>query len=334
MAGVECKRAPRKIRWLSGKRARFWIDEARSAMLTRSRDLDTIAYANPSDVVEVTDDPGLTFVGFGILPERRFLLEATYVFLVVHNGVPVGYTQGSGLYGWAEINFNVFEPFRGADAARLYGRCLAALHAVMGTETFVLSPYQLGHKNAEAIATGAFWFYYKLGYRPRAQRTKRLVARELAKLARRPKHRTSAPTLRKLAETPMFLALADERARLPYGAVTRAALLASRHITKHSTGDRDAAVETLRKGAAKRLGLTSRKLASWSPNERQALEDWAPLIAVLPGVEGWSRADRRALAEVVRARGGPTEADYLRRLDAHAPLEAALVRLTQSADGS
>jgi hypothetical protein len=41
------------------------------------------------------------------------VLEATYVYLVVKNGVPVGYLQGSGLGGWAEINYNIFPPWRG-----------------------------------------------------------------------------------------------------------------------------------------------------------------------------------------------------------------------------
>ena len=324
---LECRRPPRELRWLSGERARFWIDQARTAMLTRSRDLEAIAYANPSDVVEVVDDPGLRFVGFGILPERRFLLEATYVFLVVQNGVPVGYMQGSGMFGWSEVNYNLFEPFRGADAARLYARCLAALHAVMGTRTFVVPPYQLGRKNEEAVVTGAFWFYYKLGFRPRTAAAKDLVERELAAMRRRPEHRTSLEVLRKLAAKPLFLSLGDERARLPYGAVTKAALSASRNLSGQAVADRDGAAETVRKAAARRLGLPLRRLESWSASEQRAFVDWGPLIVILPGIEGWSPAERRALASVVRARGGPTESDYLRRLDAHAALEASLTEL-------
>ncbi len=326
-AQTEWRRTPKRIRWLSRRKAVFWIDQARSAMLTRSRDLEAIAYANPNDVVEVLDDSGLSFVGFGILPERRFLLEGTYVFLVVQNGVPIGYMQGSGLFGWAEINFNIFEPFRGRDSARLYGRSLAVLHAVMGTETFVLSPYQIGDGNEEAIATGAFWFYYKLGFRPRDAGVRRLVAGELRKMKRRPRHRTSAATLRRMAEHPMFLALGEDRQHLRYGSVGRAGLLASRHISRHSTGDRDAAIAALQRRACKRMSITARRLRHWSSDERQALNDWAPLIDILPDADRWSASDRAALRDIVQARGGPTEAEYLRRLNAHARLESALIRL-------
>ena len=326
-ARAEWKRAPKRIRWLSGRKASFWIGQARSAMLTRSRDLEAIAYANPKDVVDVVDDPGLRFVGFGILPDRRFLLEGTYVFLVIQNGIPIGYMQGSGLFGWAEINFNIFEPFRGRDSARLYGRSLAVLRAVMGTETFVLSPYQIGDGNEEAIATGAFWFYYKLGFRPRDPGVKRLLAGELRKMERRPGHRTSSATLRRMAEHPMFLAFGHERQHLRYGSVGRAGLLASKHISMHSTGDRDAAIGALQRRACQRLSITSGRLRRWSPQERQALNNWAPLLDILPAVDRWSASERAGLRDIVQARGGPTEAEYLRRLSAHSKLEKALIRL-------
>src|SRR6516162_4022137 len=104
-------RPPKRIRHVNRKRGGELVDAARVAMLTRERDLEQIAYAYPGDAWTLEDEDGLCFVALGKVPERRFVLEATYVYLVVKNGVPVGYLQGSGLGGWAEINYNIFPPW-------------------------------------------------------------------------------------------------------------------------------------------------------------------------------------------------------------------------------
>ena len=61
--------------------------------------------------------------------------------------------------------------------------------------------------------------------------------------------------------------------------------------------------------------------------ERKAWLRWAPLIAVLPGVGSWPREDLDRLAEVVCAKGAPSELDYVTLLDGHRRLRRALLRL-------
>jgi len=62
----------------------------------------------------------------------------------------------------------------------------------------------LGHENEEAIESGSFWFYYKLGFRPESPEAARLAERELQKIVARPGYRTSPATLRKLAASPVI----------------------------------------------------------------------------------------------------------------------------------
>ena len=112
-------------------------------------------------------DDGLQFACLGVLPERRFLLEAVYAFLTLRNGVPIGYALSSALFGSSEVAYNVFETFRGGEAAHVYARLLATVRTLFGSDTFAIYPYQLGHENDEGLASGAWWFYYKLGFRPR-----------------------------------------------------------------------------------------------------------------------------------------------------------------------
>jgi hypothetical protein len=70
------------------------------------------------------------------------------------------------------------------------------------------------------------------------------------------------------------------------------------------------------------------RLDGWTREERAAFERWAPLVMSIPGVAGWPAADRRAIARVVRAKGGRRESDFVRAFDDHARLRRAIVTLS------
>ncbi len=112
------------------------------------------------------------------MPERRLLLESVYGFLTLKNGVPVGYVLVSALFGSSEIAYNVFETFRGGESGRIYGKVLALTRQLFGPDVFTIFPYQLGgYGNPEALESGAWWFYQKLGFRPRAPHVVALMER-------------------------------------------------------------------------------------------------------------------------------------------------------------
>ena len=79
--------------------------------------------------------------------------------------------------------------------------------------------------------------------------------------------------------------------------------------------DRSRGERTLAREAAERLGVEiGRDLTA---GQRLAWRRWAPLVAVLPGLDRWSPAEKRALAQVVLAKGGRRESDFVRLFDAH-----------------
>ena len=79
--------------------------------------------------------------------------------------------------------------------------------AAFGSNEFSLAPYQLGAHNEEAVASGAWWFYAKLGFAPRAAEARQLYQRELVKMKKSTAYRSSAAILRRLAKYPLYLAL-------------------------------------------------------------------------------------------------------------------------------
>ncbi|MEO7794002.1 MAG: hypothetical protein ABIV06_04455 [Thermoanaerobaculia bacterium] len=320
---------PLAVEELSGRRAERTLELARDAMVTRGRDLDAFAYGSSDDVRLVTWEDGLQFAVIGVRPERRLLLEAVYAFLTIKNGVPAGYVLNSALFGSAEIAFNVFDTFRGVEAARVYARVLATVHEVFRATAFTIFPYQLGDGNDEALDSGAWWFYQKLGFRPRAPAVVALMKRELERQRRDPASRSSRATLAELARENLFLHLGRERrdvigeVPLPAVGVAATGLLARRFAAEPDRGARACADE-----ARSRLGL--RSLAGWSDAERAAFRNWAPVVLLLRGLERWSAAERTAMAEVIRAKGGRRESDFVLRFDAHPRLPGALARLARA----
>ena len=184
---VELARPPRSMRIVSAREGQRLIDLARASMVTRERDLDNFAYGDARDVRVVDDGHGLQWAVIGTLPARRPILRATYGMLTLRNGVPIGYVGVDTLFKCADLSYNTFQTFRGGEAAFVFGRTLAAITWLFGSRSFTLEPYQLGHRNEEGIESGAWWFYYKLGFRPRNSGVARLVRRELQRMKIRPK---------------------------------------------------------------------------------------------------------------------------------------------------
>jgi hypothetical protein len=275
-------------------------------------------------MVELED--GLRFACYGLRPERRLLLESSYGFLMLKNEVPIGYALASSLFGSTEVAYNVFDTFRGGEAAWIFGRLLATFHHLFGVDTFAIDPFQLGYGNAEGLASGAWWFYYKLGFRPRNREVKKVLRGELRKMKADPRHRSDRETLERLASDYLFFGLGPERQGV-MGAVDlgRAGLAVADLLASRFGGDRERGLDTCERQARKLLG--SGPTSTWSPPEREAWRRWAPLMLILPGVESWSKKERRQLAGVIRAKGGRREADFLAAFDRHPRLAGALLEL-------
>ncbi len=320
--------APRAIRVLTPRQGEDALQLAMEAMATRSRDLDVFAWGDARDVRQVDCGDGLEFLMIGALPERRLVLESVYGFLTLKNGVPVGYVLTSALYRSAEIAFNVFDTFRGAEAGPVYGKVLGMTRALFGVDAFTIFPYQLGEGNDEAIESGAWWFYEKMGFRPHATAARTLLRRERARVTRDPRHRSSPAVLRRLAQHNLYAHLGRARrdviGELP---LPSAGLAVTRLVTRRFGGDRLRAAEACERIAADCLRV--RSLAGWSAGERLAWSRWAPLVALLP-IARWSPRERAALVAVIRAKGGRREDAFVKAFDAHPRLGPALAKLLRA----
>jgi hypothetical protein len=324
----DAMRPSRSIRALSAKAGIILVDRLREAMVTRGRDLEAIAYANPDDAVIAECEGGLAFLGVSMIPERRFLFETLYVYLIVKNEIPIGYFQATAFLGAAELNYNIFPPFRGREAARIYARGVSVARAMLGVDRLSVDPYQLGDGNREALESGSFWFYYKLGYRPRDEERRSLLEVELSAMRTNANHRSPRATLKRLARDAMYLDLVGKRRREEDVDVAAIGLAVTDLVAARFGADRERATRALALEAREALSVPD--FGAFSRCERAAWERWAPIIGAMPDLARWSRAEKAALIAVIRAKGGRREHVYAQRLDAHARLRRSLAALSTS----
>lgn len=325
---AEILRPPESIREVRGVAAQRLVRLAQDAMTTRSRDLDAFMHADARDVRLVDAGDGLAFAVLGVKPARRLLLEAVYGFLSLRNGVPIGYVLTSALLHSAEIAYNVFDTYRGAEAAHVYARALAAVRALFAVDSFTVYPYQLGHDNEEGLKSGAWWFYEKLGFHARDRATRLRARAETAKVGRDRAYRTSEETLQQLSAANVYFDLGTTRpdviGTLP---LWRVGLELTDLLAARFGADREAAeAEGLRIADSLVRGNTRLERAR-SAGERLALRRWAPLLLLLPDLERWSSEERLRLHQVLRAKGGRRESDFVRLFDRHDRLREAISRL-------
>ena len=164
------------------------------------------------------------------------------------------------------------------------------MHHFTGVTAFSLDPYQIGHENEEGIASGAFWFYRKLGFRPVREEALALTLKEEEKLKTRKGYRTPAATLRKLAASPMILEL--ERGR---------------------RGDWD-------RFQVRKIGLKAQQV-------NKTASDLELVLSLIPDLSRWSDEERREIGRIVQAKTASEEVTYLRLMQQHERLRSAIIQL-------
>lgn len=326
----ELNSAALPLRKLSHREAQSVIEMARDALAVRYRELQGSTNADPDHAFVADVGRGVQLFSWGLAREWRLPLRAYYAGFTLKNGVPVNYFEAIGLFEWMEVGFNTFYAFRDGETAWIYSKVLHLLNQLAGITCFSVYPYQIGKDNEEAIQSGAFWFYRKLGFRPGRPDLLEITEREEAKLARDPKHRTSSRTLRKLAEGHMFFEIGNR----PVGAwdsfSTRSLGLAvQRRLTSRFDVNEVEARRYMSAKLAKALGVN---ISRSEPTEQKAFSDFALALSLVPSIARWAQDEKHRLAAIIHAKAGPNETNYLRLLQQHEKLRAAFIQAGSAAD--
>ena len=287
----ELEGPPIPVRRLARAEARKVLELILDTSAMRFRELYGFSHPDEAGVFHADPGRGVDIYYFGIPPEWRLPLRAYHGGMFFKNGVPAGYVELLSFFERAEVGFNLYYTFREGESAWIYARVLKLFHQALGVSVFSVDPYQLGHENPEAIDSGAFWFYRKLGFRPVSPDAAAVLQREERRMRAAPGYRSSKRALEKLAQS----AVLYEGPSAEIGAWD---------------------------------GFTIRKLAmaveASGPGPGSGLRR---AFGLLPDWNRWTAQEWRAAEAVARAKETGAEARYLRLMQRHAKLRTALLAL-------
>lgn len=292
-------------RLLPPPRARAVIRVARRTLAARCREVHALSYANPREVWYADRGAGTALAVIGVEPTMRLALEGNYAFMLFANGVPVGYGGVSPFGAQANTGLNVFPAFRGTEASALWLRTLRSFHALFGVHRFVVNPFQVGAGNREAMASGAFWFYYRLGFRPCDAAATELAAHIAARRGRK-RSRGTPREMRTLASHDLELLLPgwSEDLRFDERWLARLSLEATARLAREGLMGRDRAATRIATRVARRLALPPVPRASDAARTRR---DLAPLADLLLDIAADRRSTQRALRAWLGAKAAAQE---------------------------
>jgi len=317
-----------KSRRISQSDAQRLIDCARATLVARQRETDPITYANPREVSLDQLERGVDVALFGMQPDRRLPIESYIGYLAAKNGQPIAYGGAWIFYRRAEIGINIFDSFRGGESAFIFTQIMRVYRQRFGIMRFLVDPYQFGADNAEGLRSGAFWFYYRLGFRPIADGVCALAEHEWKLISANRKYRSPLRTLRRLASDKLALDLAgDAQSREPD--LAHLGLAVSFWVGSRHAGDRTAAMAHATLSVRRALGV--RSMTRWPAEERGAFERWCPLVVQISDLARWTRIERQNLLALMRAKGGPRERDFLNQLSMHDRFRNALTEIANRA---
>jgi len=127
--------------------------------------------------------------------ERQLPFESYVGFTLFKNGLPAAYGGAWVVGERAAFGMNIFEPYRGGESGFMMCQVLRVVRQVFRVRWFEVDAHQFGLDNPDGIATGAFWFYYKHGFRPIDRKLAKRAEAERAKIAARAGYRSSERTL-------------------------------------------------------------------------------------------------------------------------------------------
>jgi hypothetical protein len=312
-------------------------------MLVRYRELYGTTLGDPQSVVRADLERGVVIYLWNLPPGRRLPLRAYVAGFALKNGVPINYVEAIGLCEWIEVGFNTFYTFRQGETAWIYAQALRCLRAETGASVISVYPYQIGQNNDEALDSGAFWFYRKLGFRCGLPEIEQLARTEEKKIAADTRYRSPRRTLKRLAEGHMFYEIDSAAARIANkeddsggaaSAVVSGAwdrfstrnlgLRATRKMAQEFGGN----LPEMRDASAARISrVLGVKSYRWTNAERRSLEEWSLVLSLIPKISVWSDAEKWKMIEIIRAQSGPDEMHYLHLTQHHEQLRRELLRL-------
>ena len=296
------------------------LTAARGLLALLGRQTDPISDCDGEGVYAYDLGRGVVIGLFSASPENRPPLDSHIGMMLFKNGLPVAYGGGWPYLAACKIGINIFEPYRGGESHFFFLSVLRAYRWLFGVERFIVERYQFGRNNPEGIASGAYWFYYRLGFRSMRRALDDLATSEWARISAEPGYATPRETLIEFTQTHMELRLPGCPDSYDYADPADVSRAVTAAIRDRFDGDRAAFAQWMRARLADALpGAETR-----AP---RAFADLGPAFALIDDLPGWSADERESVVRLLEAKEAADERPYFRMLTENEKLAQALARI-------
>jgi len=288
-------------------------DTMKASLSLQYRETDPISFADTNELELFDMGRGLQITLIGMIKEKRLSLESYIGFMAFKNGLPVSY-GGGWLWGQrCKIGINIFAPFRRGESAWLFYQVLRLYYQHLGARHFVVNPYQFGKGNPDGLKSGAFWFYYKAGFRPVEENIKKAADKEWQKIQQDKNYRTPVTVLR------LFTRCYTEwitDTKIPVAIpATRISAAISSMIVHQFKGSRKKALEVSNQLFMKHFLPDTRK--NRMPFQQEVINNWSLLTLLMKNINLWSRKEKEDLLHIMLLKQKGKERDYILQLQKH-----------------
>ena len=300
------------------------ISIVRSSLAFYARETDPVTHADTEETFLYEMGEGLQIALTGMVKDRRLALESYIGYMAFKNGIPVSY-GGGWIWGHrCKIGINIYPPFRGRGSDKLFCQILRLYFQVYAVRRFVVKPYQFGKGNPEGLKSGAFWFYYKLGFRPVNEDIKKMADSEWEKISAGKNYRSPLSVLKS------FTACNKEwepvKTRLHFIDADKVSITVTKMINHQFAGNRKLAIESCMKELRSFIGL--KKIPKLQPLERKVWHNWSLLFVCMPETELWNKTARKKFHQLLELKANGFELDFIRELQVHEDFWNSLLKMT------
>lgn len=286
------------------------IHTARCTLGFLYRETEPFTYADTNELALFELERGLSVAFFGMNPERRLSIESYIGYLCFKNGVPVAYGGGWIFGRRCQFGINILPAFRGGESSFILAQLLRVYRQYFAVDRFVVKPYQFGKNNLEALRSGAYWFYYKAGFRPENEKLSRLAKQEWEKKKTRPQYRAPVSMMKEFTESPVFLDFSKKSTSLFDASAL--SLSITDWVNQHFNGKRDKAMAHASSKTKQQLQFQT--FRGWNGYEKKAFSEWSLLLQSTLNLHKWTAKQKMGLLQLIKSKGSLPERQFIRLL--------------------
>ncbi len=302
------------------------IECSRMILVRHLREIDPITFTSAELISYYRLPRGLSIALMGMVPARRHPIDSYMGYTVFKNGLPVAYAAAWILFDSARIGLNIFPAYRGGESQYIFEQVLKIHQGVYRLKRFSTDPYQIGKDNSDGIHSGAFWIYYRAGFRPIRQEQKDIAEAEAKKIRSVKRYLTPATVLKKLAESRLELILEKKAVQYDVTDLSRAyaAILKDRYNNKRKPAD---------ELAVKKLAAILQIRNYWEVNLLYVLKNWSILLLNDEKELRSNSRLKKVLKKLFELKAGGSEEEYIYRLQHSIPLKKMMEKVLDNIPG-